>query len=171
MPRSWKVSSSKAYLWKGWPNCNPHLTHLSPVSGSIFQGINAPAGDILCSSAVSESWPGRLTGRKRDSLTCLPPPSPDPALSCFLTPHVFCSSQTCGSQRNLMHGTCPGAGSPHSPVCPVHLSACLLTRPEPRQVLGLWLKQCSREKDSLSRSKLLACFLLFPFSSLTQCKG
>lgn len=126
MPRCWKVSSLKACPWKRWLNCNPHLRHLRPVSGSIFLGINAPSGAILCSSAVSKSWPGCLTGRKRDSLTCLPPPSPDTALSSFLTPHVFCSSRTCQPRRILLHGTCPGAGShlplsPHSPVCPVPL--------------------------------------------------
>lgn len=124
MPCCWKASSLKACPWKRRLNCNPHLMHLSPVSGSIFLWINAPSSAMLCSSAVSRIWPGNLTGRKWDSLTWLPSPSgpllfPDLLHLLHLLDGLASSrgSSWCrvSPQSHLL--VAPHHPSPHSPVC------------------------------------------------------
>lgn len=164
MPCCWKVSSLKACPWKRRLNCNPHLIHLSPVSGSIFLWINAPSSAMLCSSAVSRIWHGHFTGRKWDSLTWLPSPSgpllfPDSVHLLHLLDGLASSRGSSFMALALVQGptavSSPGGTTPPVPTQPCLPGASLVhtssLRPEK------WL----REKGSLNKRS----FFLFFFSS------
>lgn len=107
----------------------------------------------------------------RDSLTWLPPPSADLTLSCILTPHVFCSSQTCQPQRSPLNSPCPGAVCHHSPVPQCHHTTCSPTNSSAKCSLGASLFPAAWEKGSISRRSSLLLFWFSPSAAWPSAKA